>query len=229
VSFVQIVPLMYTDPSGHVISECGLDNQDCGASQSQISYETQRYYYENCASGYGGGCPNYGEIIAFTAVGLVMAGVGGAAVDAVLGPTASVVERVAVGACADADCTNEVIQGAKVVKTAVERGQEAIQKVVDIFGDDVVGRNVDYKVYGPNGFSSDIDVVVAGNIPKIIEVGGYAKSFSISGFGSQITNLYKLAQLEGAEAYFYYVVGTPQQVIDLAIKKLGEGHVLPIP
>ena len=144
----------------------------------------------------------------------------------ILGGTAT---TAAEEACADGDCTNEVVQGVNVVKTAAERGQEAVQKVVDLFGDDVVAKNLDYKVYGPKGFSSDIDVVVGGETPKFIEVGGYAKSFDMSHFGAQINNLYKLAQLEGAEAYFYYVEGTPQQVIDYATRVLGEDHVLPVP
>jgi hypothetical protein len=67
-------PVNYADPSGHAMTECGPDGQDCGASQAQIAYETKRYYYENCSSGYGGGCPDYGEAIAFTALGLLLAG-----------------------------------------------------------------------------------------------------------------------------------------------------------
>ena len=99
---------------------------------------------------------------------------------------------------------------------------------MNLFSNNVVGTKVDYKVFGPNGFSGDIDVVVAGKVPKFIEVGGYAKSFNMADFGKQITNLYKLAQLEGAEAYFYYFEGTPQEVIDYAIKILGKNNVLPI-
>lgn len=33
-------PSRFTDPSGHMPSECGENNQDCGASQAQIAYET---------------------------------------------------------------------------------------------------------------------------------------------------------------------------------------------
>ncbi|HNT25669.1 MAG TPA: RHS repeat-associated core domain-containing protein [Anaerolineales bacterium] len=56
-AYVNNNPLKYTDPSGHAMTQCGLDGQDCGASASQVAYETKQYYYENCSNGYGGGCP----------------------------------------------------------------------------------------------------------------------------------------------------------------------------
>ncbi len=84
-AYVNNSPFNYTDPSGNRMSECGQDGEECGASQAQINYETQRYYYENCSGGYGGGCPKYAEAIAFTGLGLVTAGAGEPVVDAIGG------------------------------------------------------------------------------------------------------------------------------------------------
>jgi RHS repeat-associated protein len=84
-AYVNNSPVNYTDPSGHMMTQCGADNEECGASLAQINYETQRYYYENCSSGYGGGCPDYTEDIIFTGLGLVTAGAGEPVVDAVGG------------------------------------------------------------------------------------------------------------------------------------------------
>ena len=113
-AYVNNSPVTYTDPSGHMMTQCGADNEECGASQAQINYETQRYYYENCSSGYGGGCPNYTEAIVFTAVGLVTAGAAEPVVDAVGAAIAETVTTATTAACADGDCTNE---GKFIVKT----------------------------------------------------------------------------------------------------------------
>jgi len=56
-AYVNNAPTNGVDPSGHTMTQCGLDGQDCGASAAQVAYETQQYYYENCSNGYGGGCP----------------------------------------------------------------------------------------------------------------------------------------------------------------------------
>jgi hypothetical protein len=90
-----------------MMTQCGADNEECGASQAQINYETQRYYYENCSSGYGGGCPDYAGAIVFTGLGLVTVGVAEPIVDAVGGAIAETVTTATTAACADGDCTNE--------------------------------------------------------------------------------------------------------------------------
>ena len=56
-AYVNNSPTTGVDPTGHTMTQCGLDGQDCGANAAQVAYETKRYYYENCSSGYGGGCP----------------------------------------------------------------------------------------------------------------------------------------------------------------------------
>jgi len=46
-AYVNNNSLRYVDPSGHAMTQCGLDGQDCGANAAQVAYETQRYNYEN--------------------------------------------------------------------------------------------------------------------------------------------------------------------------------------
>ncbi|MCL4562171.1 MAG: RHS repeat-associated core domain-containing protein [Chloroflexi bacterium] len=49
-------PIRYTDPTGHRIEE-GCGTEGCNSTKGDLAYAEKRYYYQNCSSGYGGGCP----------------------------------------------------------------------------------------------------------------------------------------------------------------------------
>jgi RHS repeat-associated protein len=104
-------------------------------------------------------------------------------------------------------------------------GDQRLQRVLKHFGLEVVDWN--RKVNVPGLGSTDIDVVLTGK--RFIEVGGPAKGFKMADFGRQLQKLKAYADQEGGQAFFYYDVGTPQNVINLAAKWLGAGNVLPIP
>lgn len=98
-------------------------------------------------------------------------------------------------------------------------------QVADLFGDDVIGRNVQVEIVGFR--SGEVDIVVKDGL--FIEVGGPGKLLDKSGFGNQMKFLKTLAEIEQGEAFFYYAEDTPQWVIEKAIEWLGEDHVVPIP
>jgi len=75
--------------------------------------------------------------------------------------------------------------------------------------------------------STEIDVI--GKSGEFIEVGGAAKgwnSATLSSFGNQLEKLKKGAAAAGVGAKAYLEAGTPQAVIDIAKKKLGEENVV---
>lgn len=125
---------------------------------------------------------------------------------------------------ADGDNTEGNLGGALL--NSGEVGAARVQQVVDNYGDDVleVGRQI--KI--PNVGSTDIDVVLRNN--TFIEVGGPSKAWDLSKFGTQLKLLTEYAKsVENGRVIFHYAPGTPQSVIDLAVRRLGESNVLPIP
>jgi hypothetical protein len=126
--------------------------------------------------------------------------------------------------CRDGDCTNEVTV-AKEALDATQRGIDQVQKVIDSFGDQVIAKGMKIKVPGVG--STDVDVVLTGS--RFIEVGGPAKAYKMSEFGTQLKVLSEYAKLQQGQAYFYYAEGTPQAAIDLAMKWFGKDNVIPIP
>jgi filamentous hemagglutinin len=104
-------------------------------------------------------------------------------------------------------------------------GVSLIQSVVNYFGDEVVATG--QRVTVPGLGSTDIDVELSDG--SYIEVGGAAKAISPSAFGRQLQIVQAYAESQGGTAKFLYASGTPQSVIDQAIKRLGADNVGPIP
>ncbi len=111
-SYTRNNPLRFTDPSGHRPDELGCEVDGCYTEQDlrDIAYFEARQFYVSCQNGGGSGCPNYGEIAAFTIGGLV----GAAALPEIAGGLINFASRAAPIACADGDCTNEVGQLTKI-------------------------------------------------------------------------------------------------------------------
>ena len=72
-----------------------------------------------------------------------------------------------------------------------------------------------------------MDVIGEDGTP--IEVGGPSKDFSPSDFGNQIRRLWGYANKIGKPGQFWYDTGTPQNILDIAAKRLGWENVIPIP
>lgn len=72
--------------------------------------------------------------------------------------------------------------------------------------------------------ATDIDVI--GKAGEYIAVGGPAKGFDMAKFGQKLDILRRGAAEAGVAAKAYLAEGTPQKVIDLAKKKLGEDNVV---
>jgi hypothetical protein len=74
--------------------------------------------------------------------------------------------------------------------------------------------------------STDVDVIDP--MGNLIAVGGPAKERNLGGFVQSLMVYSEVASQRGVNAYFYYAPGTPQSVIDKAIKVLGGNFVRPI-
>jgi filamentous hemagglutinin len=70
-------------------------------------------------------------------------------------------------------------------------------------------------VFGPNG--------------EYIAVGGPGKAWNMSKLGEQMKILKYGADRDEVRALAYFEEGTPQEVLDLAKKWLGDGNVFPFP
>lgn len=166
------------------------------------------------------------EAVAHTALAVGIAGLACSAV----GPCAAAAEaalKIGEKASADGNPLNE-LEAAKTAFDAAQTGAQRVQSVVNSFGDQVIDTGVKIKVPGVG--STDIDVLLTDN--RIIEVGGPSKGLSpseLSHFGSQLHVLTEYAKQTSGQVFFLYADGTPQVVIDLAIKWLGVENVLPIP
>jgi hypothetical protein len=112
-----------------------------------------------------------------------------------------------------------------LVRKPIPIGERRVQRLVKHFGKAVVSTSVKIKVPGVG--STDIDVVLTGK--RLIEVGGPGKNINPSHFGRQLHILSEYARGEGGSAFFYYDVGTPPNIINLAKKWVGEANVKPIP
>jgi hypothetical protein len=92
---------------------------------------------------------------------------------------------------------------------------------------DAVGGRISGELIKTANGKTDIDVIdAAGNI---YAVGGAAKARDLGNFQRVLRVYSETAETRGVEAYFYYAPGTPQSVIDAAIKVLGPNFVKPIP
>ncbi|MBI1834993.1 MAG: hypothetical protein HYR92_04430 [Burkholderiales bacterium] len=105
---------------------------------------------------------------------------------------------------------------------AKELGEVREQTVADAVGGKRSG-----EIIKTSRGSTDIDVIdPAGNL---IAVGGPAKAGNLSNFVRGLYVYAETAASRGVKAYFYYAPGTPQSVIDAAVKVLGSDFVKPIP
>lgn len=101
-------------------------------------------------------------------------------------------------------------------------GAEREQAVADAVGGERSG-----EIIKTSAGKTDIDVVDPDG--NIYAVGGPAKARNLGGFTQSLIIYSQTAAQRGVSAYFYYAEGTPQSVINAAIKVLGSDFVKPIP
>jgi RHS repeat-associated protein len=91
---------------------------------------------------------------------------------------------------------------------------------------------VSYKDLGMSSMQGAVDVLARGldgKVEALAEVGGKAKGGkNLPGFTTQLGNLRTAAAKLGAQAYFYYALDTPQEVLNEAIRLLGADFVKPM-
>ncbi len=113
----------------------------------------------------------------------------------------------------------QALRQVKEGSEAVAKGVEREKRVAELVGGRVSREPVKTR-FG----SSDIDVV--GPDGELIMVGGPAKARDLSKLGTQLKVLQEAARDRGVAAKAAFEKGTPQEVIDLAMKKLGPDHVM---
>ncbi len=102
-----------------------------------------------------------------------------------------------------------------------------VQVAEEVGFENVGAFGVDFQLIGYR--ARDIDIVLRRG--DVIEVGGPGKILDLGKFGQQLQALteYAKAQPTPTQAYFYYAAGTPQAVLDLAVRRLGADNVRAIP
>jgi hypothetical protein len=71
-----------------------------------------------------------------------------------------------------------------------------------------------------------VQIDVIGAAGELIEVGGPGKALSLTGWGEQVQRLAKAARLRGVRPMVYLEEGTPQAVIRIARRRLGNRNVV---
>jgi RHS repeat-associated protein len=120
-SYVRNNPVKYTDPTGHKEDDgcstegCNLLRTDKEKNIRDAEYVRKYNFYRACEKHGGPGCPNVGEILAFTAAGFAATGLLSAAPEGIglvldkISPAAiGAASSVTAAACADGRCENEV-------------------------------------------------------------------------------------------------------------------------
>jgi RHS repeat-associated protein len=107
----------------------------------------------------------------------------------------------------------------KLGDAARELGKAREQKVADLVGGIVSGEKIKVHKVG----STDIDVI--GPAGELIAVGGPGKAKEIQKFGQKLSILARYAAEKGVTAKAYFAKGTPEDVLNLARKHLGEENV----
>ncbi|MNY33032.1 hypothetical protein D3C86_1672840 [compost metagenome] len=98
-------------------------------------------------------------------------------------------------------------------------GQEREAAVASMVNGSVSGEKVAILGLG----STDIDVVASNG--NLVAVGGPAKASNLGKLGQELRIYKAIAEQRGVSAEAYFAEGTPQSVINLATKILGENNV----
>jgi hypothetical protein len=179
-----------------------------------------------------------GELLPTIALAVLSGGAGAAgrgaagAADAERAAQAAADAERAAQAAADADRAaqaasdaDKAAQAASGVGDSAAVGAARETRVADITGGTVVGEPgaPGLKVVEPGVGSTDVDVM--GPHGEYIAVGGPGKALDLSRLGSKLRVLKYAADQAGVPAQAYFERGTPQTVIDLAKRRLGDDNV----
>ena len=109
----------------------------------------------------------------------------------------------------------------RLFATADEIAAARVSAVADLVGGTVTeGQEITAAGVG----TTDVDVV--GQSGEMIQVGGPAKAANLAKTGQKLNILKRVADSKGVKAMAYFEKGTPQSVIDVAKRQLGESNVV---
>ena len=109
----------------------------------------------------------------------------------------------------------------RLFATADEIGAARVANVAELVGGTTTeGQEITAAGVG----TTDVDVV--GPSGEMIQVGGPAKAANLSKTGQKLNILKRVADAKGVKAMAYFEKGTPQSVIDVAKRQLGENNVV---
>lgn len=112
-------------------------------------------------------------------------------------------------------------------EAAAARGAARASRVAALVGGQVVEGTPEADITVDNIGSSDFDV--KGSAGEMIAVGGPAKAKDLADLGHRLGILRRVAAARGVRAMAYFEDGTPQAVLDVAKKQLGDNNVVVFP
>ena len=110
-----------------------------------------------------------------------------------------------------------------IARAGGDVGKARVDAVAEATNAQAVEQTFEVPGYG----QVQVDVVAGDGTP--IEVGGPSKGFSPSDFGNQMRRLRGYADSIGKPGQFWYDIGTPQNILDIAANWLDPVNVIPIP